>query len=499
LKQVAEATAEDLVTTARKWLSDGVYILEVHPFPDYSTTASTVDRSTLPEVGPAPEADFPELEHATLDNGLKVVLAHRAGVPLVNLTMLVDAGYAADQFAAPGTASLTMNMLDEGTETRSALEISEQLALLGANLGSGSSLDVSTVSLSALKENLNPSLALFADVILNPSFPESDFQRLQAQTLAGIQREKVQPVTMALRVLPRLLYGEGHAYSNPYTGTGTEASVKAMTRGDLAKFHETWFKPNNATLVVAGATTMAEIRPELESLFGAWEHGKVPDKNIDTVEPLDESVVYLIDRPGSDQSIIFAGNLAPPKANPDEMAIKAMNNILGGKFGSRINMNLREDKHWSYGAFTLLFEARGQRPFFAYAPVQTDKTSESMVEVKEELEGILGARPVTAEELATAKADLTLTLPGQWETINALEGSINEIVMYGLDDDYYDTYATRINNLGVADIVPAAEEVISPDHLVWVIVGDLSKIEEEVRALGFGEVRLLDADGRPVE
>ncbi len=198
----------------------------------------------------------------------------------MQLDLLLDAGYAADQHGVPGTASLAMAMLDEGTRTRTSLQISDELAALGANLYAGSRLDVSAVSLEALKDKLDASLALYADVILNPSFPQSDFERLKKQRLAQIQREKSEPVGMALRVLPGLLYGEGHAYANPWTGSGTEASTARIGRNDLVAFHRTWFKPNHATMVVAGATTMAEIRPKLERLFAAWKSGDVPVKNI---------------------------------------------------------------------------------------------------------------------------------------------------------------------------------------------------------------------------
>ena len=368
LQRVREATAQNLLNTAKQWLSDGVYILEVHPFPQYKTISSDVDRKKLPEPSAAPEVKFPDLQRATLSNGLKVILAERQSIPVLNFNLLVDAGYAADQFATPGTAKLAMAMLDEGTKKRSSLQISEELALLGATLSSGSNLDVSTVSLSALKSNLDASLDILADVVLNPSFPEADFKRLQKQQLDGIQAEKAQPVQMALRVFPQYLYGKNHAYGNPLTGSGTSASVSKLTRADVEKFHQTWFKANNATLVIVGGTTLAEITPKLEQLFKGWQKGEVPKKNVGQVAQQTKPVVYLMDRPGSQQSIIFAGHVAPPKANPDEIAIETMNNILGGTFTSRVNMNLREDKHWSYGAFTILFGARGQRPFIAYAP-----------------------------------------------------------------------------------------------------------------------------------
>ena len=214
---------------------------------------------------------------------MKIVLAERHSIPQVLFTLLVDAGCAADQFGSPGTADLAMDMLDEGTQTRSALQLSEELALLGANLSAGSDLDTSSVSLSALKANLDPALEIFGDVILHPSFPEDDFKRLQKQQLDAIQREKFQPFQMALRVFPRFLCGANHAYGNPFTGSGTTESVTKMTRADMEKFYQTWFKPNLATLIVVGDTTLSEIAPKIEKLFNDWKPGETPKKNIGTV------------------------------------------------------------------------------------------------------------------------------------------------------------------------------------------------------------------------
>jgi zinc protease len=500
VQRVAATTPQDLQRAARDWLSTGAYVVEVHPFPDYKTASAGADRSAPPAVGTPPNASFPKVERAELSNGLKIVLAQRHSIPQVDFRLLLDAGYAADQFATPGSSSLEMNMLDEGTTSRSSLEISEQLALLGARLSTGANLDMSVVSLSALKDKLDSSLAIFADVILHPAFPQADLDRLKQQTIAGIRREKVTPVSMALRVFPRLLYGPGHAYSNPLTGSGTEQTVAAMTRDDLVKFHQTWFKPNHATLVVVGDTHMSEIRPVLERLFHDWRPGTVPAKNIATVPQPAKPMVYLLDRPGSAQSIIFAGHLAPPKSNPDEIAIETLNTLLGGAFDSRMNMNLREDKHWSYGAFTILWDARGQQLFFAYAPVQTDKTKESMAEVAKELSGIRGTKPVTADELTQAQNNETLALPGRWETMGAVANSLDEIVRFGLPDTYYDTYASRVRSLTVAELNKIAERVVQPaDHIVWVVVGDRAKIEPGIRELNLGEIQLIDADGKVIQ
>lgn len=499
LKHIQSATVEDIHGVAKNWLSDGVYILEVHPFPSYKSQPTDVDRSKLPEPGTPPAAEFPELSRATLSSGMKIVLAERQTVPVVNFYLLVDAGYASDQFAAPGTAGLAMNMMDEGTKTRSALEISEELALLGAQLGSGSNLDISLVYLSALKSNLDASLDVLADVILNPSFPEKEFKRLQKQTLANIQQEKASPIQMALRVFPGLLYGRDHAYGNPLTGSGTEESVSKLTRDGLAEFHKTWFKPNNSTLVVVGATNLDEIKPKLEKLFSGWKKGDVPQKNISPVDQKPKSQVYLVDRPGSPSSIILAGHVAPPRSNPNEIAIEAMNNILGGTFTSRINMNLREDKHWSYGAGSILLPARGQRPFIAFGIVQGTKTKESMIEVSKELHEILSTRPPTDEELDKIKKNQILSLPGIWETNSSVANSIIEMVTFSLPEDHFDTYPEKVRNLSLSDVSQAAKNVLHPDQIVWIVVGDRSKIEKTLLEMGFEQVHFIDADGKAIE
>jgi zinc protease len=491
--------AAALQAVASKWMAKGHYALEVHPFEDYTTNENVVDRSAIPSPGPAPEVRFDDFERFELPNGLRVVLAERSAVPVVNLRMLVNAGYAADQFGLPGTANLAMNMLDEGTSSRSALQISDELSSLGATLESGSNLDVSTVSMSALKEKLAPSLDLFADVILNPTFPDEDYRRLQKQQLASIAQEKVQPVGMALRVFPKLLYGEGHAYSMPLTGSGTEASVTQIDTRGLKVFHDTFFKPNNATLVVVGDVTRAELQPLLEKQFRRWKQGDVPQKNIGFVGSRSEPTVYLVDRPDSEQSVIFAGHVAPPKNNDQEIAIEAMNEVLGGSFNARINMNLREDKHWSYGARSLLIDAEGQRPFLVYAPVQTDKTSESMAEIYREVSEIRGERPPTADEVSRAKDKKTLTLAGRWETANAVADSLTEMVRFGLPDDFWDTYPDRVRALSDRQISAAAADTVRPDGMVWVVVGDRARIEEGVRALGYGDIVLMDADGNVLE
>jgi zinc protease len=498
LKCVREASAEDLKTAANRWLSDGVYIAEVQPFPDYKATSTAFDRSHAPALGTPPEVKLPKLERARLSNGLKVILAERPGLPLVNFWMTTDAGYAADHSAAPGTAKLVSTLLLDGTRTRNALQINDQAALLGARLLAYSDLDFSYVQLSALKEKLDPSLELFGDVILNPSFPDADFKREQKLQLDAIQQEQDDPIGMALRVFPGLVYGPNNAYGSPFTGSGTAASVGKITRDDVVKFHEVWFQPNNATLVVVGDTTLAEITPKLEKVFAGWNSGESPRKNVAAVQLPAKSVVYIVDKPNAEQSVIIAANIAVPPNTPEELAIQAMNDVLGGTFSSRLNMNLREDKHWSYGASSFVLGARFQRPFLAFSPVQTDKTKDSLMEMNKELRAILSDRPVTPQELARTQANETLSLPGSRETLDAVGVSVTTILDSRWPDDYYNTMSGKIRALKTGDLDVAAKQVVHPDNLIWIVVGDRAKIEAGIRELNLGEIHFIDANGNPI-
>lgn len=499
LKNIDEATVQSVKDTAVRWLSDGVYVLEVRPYPALKAVPSGVDRKTMPAVGPAPQVSFPAVQRAVLPNGLKIMLAERHAVPVVHFSMMFDAGYAADQTSQPGTASLAMSMIDEGTAKRTALQISDELAMLGASLGAGSNLDTSSVSLTALKDKLDPALDIYADVILDPAFPEADFARLQKIQIARIAEEKASPFGMALRVFPKLVYGAGHAYAIPFTGSGYAETVAKLTRADLVKFHQTWFKPAGATLVVVGDTTMAEIKPKLEKLFQGWTGGKPPVKKITTVPLAASPAVYIMDKPDAPQSMVVCGFPAPSSADPDNVAITTMNMILGGDFVSRINMNIREDKHWSYGAQSAIPGARGQRPFLVLAPVQSDKTKETMVEIQGELEGILGKKPITAEEFQNAKNNAVLALPGQWETMGTVLGSLEEIVQYGLPDDYYQKYPGLVQKLTMADLSKAATKTIHPQSVIWIVVGDRARIEPKIRELGYSRIAVIDADGNIVK
>ena len=499
LQRIKDATPATVKKAMNDWLSDGDFVLQIDPFPTGLAAVNTgLDRSKEPATGKPMSLKLPPMQKATLSNGLKVVLAERHEAPVVNLQLLVDSGYASDAPDMPGVASLALRMLEEGTSTRKSLEIGEDLERLGATFSAGANLDGSFVSMNALKATLPQALGIYSDLILHPAFPQNEFARLQQDRLAAIAREKAEPSTLALRVLPALVYGPDHVYARPLTGTGTEQSVGRMTRADLAKYHATWFKPNNATLLVVGDTTLAEITPQLEKAFASWKAGEVPKKVITQVAAPAKPLVYVVDRPGALQSVIVGAQLAPPRNSPDALPLEIVNDVFGGTFSSRINMNLREDKHWSYGVRSQLPAAIGQRPFISVSPVQTDKTGDALRELVQEYRNIAGGKPIANDELKFALENRTLRLPGSFETAGQLSGAYSTILQYGLPEDYYNTYTEKALALTPQAANALAARSFVPDRLVWVVVGDMSKVEKDIRALNLGEVRRIDTDGKPL-
>jgi zinc protease len=499
LKAIKATTPAQVKQAMNEWLSDGDYVLEVQPFPTGLATTATLDRSQAPELGKPESLKLPAMQKATLSNGLKVVLAERHAAPVVNFSMMVDSGYASDSAELPGVASLALRMLEEGTPTRGSLKIGEELESLGANFSVNTNLDGAFVQLNVLKATMPKALDVYSDIVLRPAFAQNELDRLRKDQLAAIQREKVSPTQMAQRVIPALLYGKGHAYSLPMSGTGTEASVARITRDDLVKYHRTWFKPNNATLLVVGDTTLAEITPLLEKAFGGWKAGEVPKKNVVEVQQPAKTAVYLMDRPGALQSVVYGVQLAPPRNSPDAVQLGVVNNIFGGSFGSRINMNLREDKHWSYGVRSQLPAAVGQRLYISSSPVQTDKTREAMQELVREYGDIAGARPITVAELKDAQTNETLGLPGSFESSSQLSNAYSTVLQYKLPEDYYNNFTGTVMAMTPEQANALAARTVMPDKLVWVVVGDMSKVEAGIRDLKLGEVRKIDVDGNALE
>lgn len=499
LQRINEAKAKQLRDTTREWLNSGYYQITVHPFPEYSTVETNADRSQLPQVGPLPDLEFPEVERGQLRNGMPVVFARRDAVPVVEVQLSFDAGYAADTGGVLGTASFATAMLNEGTENRTSLEISSEAESLGANIGASSGLDTTQISLSALTSNLDDSVELYADVVRNPAFRDADIDLLRKRWLAQIQQEKAQPLGIALRTLPPLLYGDQHAYGIPFTGSGTEDSINQLTSDTLSNFHRDWLRPDNGVVFVVGDTTLADVTKVLNKHLGDWQgpRNPVPTKQVAQVADVQQAKVYVIDKPGASQTVILGGQLAPPTGTPDNLAIVAMNEIIGGIFTSRINMNLREDKGWAYGAFTFMSNAKGQRPWVVYAPVQTDKTRESILEIQKELDNYLLSAPATEDELQKVKNNNTNSLPGQFETAGAVLGALQNNHIYNRPADYIQNLTNNYRALNLEQVQAKAGDVLHPDRLIWVIVGDRSEIDAGLAEMNLGEIQYLDEDGNP--
>ena len=493
LQRIRDAKPADLVGAGRKWLTDGDFTLTVTPFPAYKTAAVGADRKAMPEVGALKAPAFAKLHRGVLSNGLKVVLAERHDTPQVQFSLQFDAGQAAEAAGKAGVSSLAVGMLTEGTTKRDNLTLSRELAQLGVSVSTRNGLDYSVVTMNTLTATLDPALALYADILGNPAYTPEDLARRKRLSIASIQQAKQSPNAMASRILPVLAYGP----DSPYGVLATEASVGAITREDLVAYQKAWLKPKDATLIIVGDTTLDQIMPKLEAQLGGWTGAPAKTKPSVTASP-SKGAVYLIDKPGAQQSMLMVGDVIPSRDPTDEAAIDVMNTLFGGDFVSRLNMNLREDKHWSYGAISFVRPARGARLFQAYAPVQTDKTAESFVEARKELMGIIGDKPITAAELAKAQNSLTLSLPGNWETGAGVSGSIAELVNYNLPDGYFDAYPGDVRAVTLDSATAAAKKVIKPDELIWVVVGDRAVIEPKLKALGL-DLRFIDADGKPVK
>ena len=475
-------------------MSSGDYNLEVHPEKKYSAATNGADRSALPSAGDVPSLSLDTPTEFYLSNGLRVLLSSRGAVPVTEMAMQFNSGYAADAKDKLGLASMTAAMLDEGTDTLNALQIAEQAELLGANIAASASLDSSTVSLSALNVNLDASLDLFADILLKPKFPQAQLARVKSNWQDRIAQEESTPASIALRRLPPILYGADHPYGIPFTGSGYQTTVASIQRSDLLAFHRQHFSVDNATLMIVGATTEDEIKPLLEKHLGTWNNFSAQDSGIQAsvTPPNSESVIYLIDKPDSPQSLILGGQLLPPTAWHDTHKLDMASKILGGSFTSRINMNLREDKGWAYGARTITFDALGARPLLYYAPVQSDKTAESLRELLREANEYGGINPPNKAELSRFKDGFIRSLPGKFETNGAVLGALAKIVEFNRPLDYLSVSQQKIASLTVADLLPVIDEQIHTEQTIWLIVGDLKLIEPALRAANIAPVVVLN-------
>jgi zinc protease len=483
-------TAEDVRATAERYLDPNRRVI-LHAVPHGSPVASaetSVDRTVTPEPAAAPVFAPPTVQRAALSNGLQLLVVEDRRLPLVQARLLLRSGWSADPPDRFGAASLTAELLDEGTRSRTALAISEEAKRLGAELSTHSTFDVSTVNVNVLRQNLTDGLALMADVVMNPTFEETELERQRKLYLGRIQQEEKEPFTAALKTHLALLYGKTHPYGQPYTGSGTVESIGSITRDDLLRYYAANYVPNNAALILVGDITLEEARSAGERAFKSWKPGTVVEKEVPEPAPLTATRIVIVDRPGAAQSVIVVGGLGVRRTDADYLPFDVMNNAFGGQFTSRINMNLRESKGYTYGAFSFFFDTRGVGPFTLVAPVQTDHTVDALTEIVKEIRDVVGDRPLSDVELMDSKSNLIKGFPQGFETLGSTAYQVGQLVTYDLPQDEWTSYAARVAAVDGGQATLAAKRHLNPDALLVVVLGDREKIEAGIRALELGEM-----------
>lgn len=458
-------------------------------------TLGQVDRSKKPSPGPPRPLILPKVQRATLSNGLKIMLVEYHQLPIVQFNLVVQTGAAADPADKAGLATLTLRMIDEGTKTRTALQIAEELDFIGANLSTSTSYDGCFVGLLTLKEHLATAVDVYADVILNPTFPPKEFERVRKELLTALIQQRDQPAAVATNVFAKRLYGENHPYGRP--SEGTESSVSKITVDDLKSFYDTYVRPNNATLVVVGAVKLSELLPILERSLGAWKSKRVPEVNIPAPADRANAAVYLVDKPQAAQSQIRVGHFGLPRSTPDYFPVLVMNTILGGGFNSRLNWNLREQKGYTYGTGSAFHFRKGAGPFTTMGGFHTNVTDSSVMEILKEIRR-LRTEEVPAADLQFAKDFLTRSVPRSFETPGQIAAQLSSLVLYGLPDNYFDTYIQNIESVTAADVKRVAEKYLQPDAMLIAIVGDVAVIKSGLEKLGHGPIVVCDTEGNIV-
>ncbi len=449
-------------------------------------------KAKLPKPGLNPKLSLPPMEKTKLSNGLEVWMVHQNELPIVAMNLVLKSGTANEPDDRTGVAGLTTSLLDDGTKTRSAVEIANQLQSIGANLNTGGSWDSTNVTIQTLTKNLDKALDIYADVIINPTFPAKEFESLRGRSLIGLRQQKANPNAISNVVYNKALYG-----NHPYGRDNTEATLKAISQSDVVKYYDATFRPNNGVLIVVGDFDKASLKTKLENAFAGWKPGDVAMKALPEAKPLEKSAIYLVDRPNSAQSVVSIGQVGVDRMNPDYFPITVMNSMLGGAITSRISMNLREDKGYTYGARSSWSFRRGAGPFSAGGDIQTAVTKESIVEFMKELNGIRGAIPITQAELDYNKQSLIRRYPSGFETVGAISGQLSNLVVYGLPDSYFNDYISKVSAVTLEDVNRVAKQNLDPSKMAIVIVGDRKVIEPGLKELGY-DINILDTDGNPV-
>ncbi|MCO6510343.1 MAG: insulinase family protein [Aridibacter famidurans] len=451
----------------------------------------------LPKPGPDPKVSLPKIQKKSLSNGLQVWMVPQKELPMVAMNLVIKTGGTANPDGKDGLAGFTADMLSEGTKNRSAVEISNELQSIGSRVFAGADWDSTDAGMSTITKHLDKALGIYADVVMNPTFPAEEFETQKRRALVSLMQRKDNPGAIASLAYSKLLYGEDHPYGRSLSGT--EDSIKAMKRDDLVKFYETYYSPKNAVMIVVGDVDEKTLIPKLEKTFGAWKGGDVPETPVPDKASFDKPGIYIVDKPGAAQSELRIGHPGVSRDNPDYIPIMVMNSILGGQFSARVNMNLREDKGYTYGARTGFSTRKGAGPFTASAGVQTAVTKESVIEFMKELNGIRGSIPVTQAELDYNKQSLIRRFPRTIETVGQIGGQLAELVVHDLSEDYVNDYLAKISKVTLDDVKRVANKYLDPNQMAIVVVGDRSVIEPRLREIeGWGRmINYLDTEGNP--
>ena len=500
LANYATVTPDEIRTAMAQWLTKPAFSLRLEPGerPPYEEAKAVAEapakpagrtnvtrKREIPPLASMQALDFPDVQHVRLSNGIELHYAQRSAVPVTQVALSFDAGYAADAPAGRGLQNLTLTLLDEGTETRTSQQLAEEEERLGAQISASGNADRSSVGMSALSANLAPSLDLLADIVRNPAFAPAEVERVRAQILTAISQQMKDPSAMASRALPALLYGETHPYAT--TAIGDPQAVERFTRDDLLAFKDRWLRPDNVEIFVVSDRPLAEIQAELDSRFGTWQPPSAPAGEKQFASPPERPAsprIVLIDRPQSPQSVIVAGQVTPVDPRGDVTALTSANDIIGSNFLGRINMDLRETKGWSYGVRGNLSLNEKAVPYVVSAPVQADRTGDSIVALATNYRDFLTVKGATDEELSRVIANNIQQLPGRFETSAAvLQGMVANDLL-GRPDNYYELLAGRYRAQTRATLDEAIRGALVPEGWVWVVVGDAAKIRPQLEKLG---------------
>jgi len=456
---------------------------------------TTLDRSKQPPGQPVPEVKLPTIQKTTLSNGLKVLLVENHELPLVAFNLVINAGTEFDPLDQPGLSAITADMMDEGTKSRTALQIADEIDFIGASMDFRATTDGAFASLNTLTKHMDVALNVFADVLVRPTFPQSEFERIKKEQLTSILQQKDRPGTIANNAFNYIVYGPEHPYG--INSSGTESSISNLTRETVVSFYENHYHPNNATMIIVGDVSLASVSPKLEKAFSEWKKGKDQTASFPATPQVDKRRVYMIDKPGAAQSEVRIGYPALARNAADYQAVNLMNRVLGGQFSSRLNINLREKHGYTYGARSSFSFNKKPGPFIASAAVTTAKTDSSILEFLSEID-LMHNEGVTANELDFVKKGFTGNFALSFETPSQIANALRNLVLYNLPDDYYQTYLQAIDKVTLDEVKTAAKKYLDSSKMAVVFVGDLSVVRESVERMNFGETVLCDTDGKKI-